>query len=122
MNDANYRAGVGSAQIAMYNQRRALTHLTLAEAAAILGITATSLLMYTQRQTTGEKFFFQDQPPEGRNRLREMKRLAAQQAVAQAEAARRARLAQHGVARVTVAGHPVSLPAAPWDMGAQVQP
>lgn len=123
MDDLKIRAGVGAPQVATYLKRRALAHLTVAEAAAVLGITSTSLLMYSQRQTTGEKFLYSGQVAEGAKRHAAQQKAAADRAARQAEAARAARLRQvRPVIEVFVAGQRVALPAPPWGAGAQVQP
>lgn len=122
MDDLNIRAGVGAAQVATYLKRRALAHLTVPEAAKILGITTVSLVMYTQRQTTGEKFLYQGQVAEGTKRHAMAQKAAADRAAQQAEAARAARLRQNRpVIEVLVAGQRVALPAPPWATGGQVQ-
>lgn len=121
MDDLNIRAGVGAPQIATYLKRRALAHLSVAEAAAILGITTAPLMMYTQRQTTGDKFLYHGQVAEGTKRHAIAQKAAAELAARQAEAARTARLHRRPVIEVQVAGQRVALPAPPWGADAQVQ-
>jgi hypothetical protein len=105
------RHGVGDRQLAIYAQRSALAHLHIADAAERLGTSVSALSQYTNRQTTGPKFLYKGQTPEGVKQRQRAARAAAQAAERTAAAHIAAKAP---VTKVVVAGAKISLPLMPW--------